>query len=243
MKTLVCMKWGNRYPSDFANRLFSMVKRNMQSPFRLVCYTDDFTGLDPGIEAYPLPPIVLPLSHALLPWRKISLWAPSLPGLEGDVLFLDLDIIITGKLDPFFDYKPEETFCVAENWTQYGSGIGNTSVYRFKVGSHPYLYHQLQDDPAGVLEKFPNSQTYISKTIRAKEFWPDEWCSSFKHSLLPRWPLNFFKTAELPPDTKVVAFTGRPDPDEVLEGRWTAPWYKKWYKHVKPTPWVAEHWR
>jgi len=243
MKTIICMKWGARYPSDFANRLQSMLTRNMRSPFRLVCYTDDTSGLDPRIEALPLPPIDLPALYSFRPWRKISLWANSVPGIEGNVLFLDLDLIITGPMDDFFDYKPESSFCVIENWTQYGSGIGNTSVYRFRVGSHPYIYENLQTDPDRVLSSFPNSQTYISKTIQEKDFWPDSWCVSFKHTLLPRWPMNFVRAASLPPATRAVAFTGRPDPDEVMEGRWTAPWYKKWYKFVRPTPWVAEHWR
>jgi hypothetical protein len=55
-QTIVCMKWGTRYPADYANRLWSMIKRNTRRPTRLVCYTDDVSGLDPGIEAYPLPP-------------------------------------------------------------------------------------------------------------------------------------------------------------------------------------------
>jgi len=73
-------------------------------------------------------------------------------------------------------------------------------------------------------------------------FWPAIWCASFKHSLIPKWPLNFFKTPRLPPDTRIVAFTGKPDQDEAVIGKWPAPWYKKTYKFVKPTPWIARHW-
>jgi hypothetical protein len=243
MQTFVCMKWGARYPAEFANRLWSMVKRNTRRPSRLVCYTDDLTGLDPEIVAYPLPPIVIPERVSKKPWRKISLWAPELPGLTGDVLFLDLDLVVTGSLDEFFDFAPEKTFCVIETWTQMGSGIGNTSVYRFRVGAHSYIYDMFQKDGEGTLARFPNSQTYISRTVREKTFWPAEWCESFKHTLMPRWPLNFVLTTPLPPGTKVVAFTGKPDPDEARDGRWEAPWYKKVYKHVRPTPWIAEHWR
>jgi hypothetical protein len=242
-QTIVCMKWGTRYPADYANRLWSMIKRNTKRPTRLVCYTDDNTGLDPEIEAYPLPPITLPERVAWTPWRKISLWAPTLPGLSGNVLFLDLDLVITGSIDAFFDFEPQSTFCVIENWTQMGSGIGNTSAYRFKVGSHPYLLHDLQSGPEEILAKYRNEQTYLSPIITEKTFWPADWCVSFKHTLMPRWPLNFFKVTPLPPETKIVAFTGKPDPDEARDGLWQAPWYKKVYKHVRPTPWIGEHWR
>ena len=243
MQNIVCMKWGNRYSADYANRLYSMIKRNTKQSFRLICYTDDSKGLIPQIEVFPLPTINLPKSHASKPWRKISLWAKTLPGLSGNALFLDLDLVITGSVDAFFEFKPEANFCVIENWTQYGSGIGNTSVYRFRVGANPDIYNKLQNDPENILNSFSNSQTYVSRSILQKEFWPAEWCVSFKHNLLPRWPLNFFKTAESPPQTKVVAFTGHPDPDEALEGQWKTRWYKKLYKHVRPTPWIAEHWQ
>lgn len=243
-QTIICMKWGKRYPADYANRLWSMIRRNTRRPTRLVCYTDDMSGLDPAITALPLPPIRLPERISNLPWRKISLWAPTLPGIEGDVLFLDLDLVVTGSLDDFFDFQPQSTFCVIENWTQPGSGIGNTSTYRFRVGAHAYLYDKLQNEPEAVLAMHPNSQTYISRTIKEKAFWPADWCVSFKHSLLPGWPQRFFVTPKLPSGTRVVAFTGKPDPDEARDGQW--PPGKAWksiYKHVRPTPWIAEHWR
>ena len=95
----------------------------------------------------------------------------------------------------------------------------------------------------GIFTAHPNSQTYISRTITEKTFWPAAWCVSFKHALIPRWPMNLFRSAPLPSDTRVVCFTGKPDPDEARDGRWPAPWYKKVYKIVRPTPWIAEHWR
>jgi hypothetical protein len=123
MRTIVCMKWGTRYPAAFVNRLWSAIKRNTSRPTRLVCYTDDPGGIDKGVESLPIPQLVLPEKIANLPWRKMVLWAEELPGLSGYVLFLDLDIVITGSLDEFFTYAPESSFCVIENWTQMGSAI------------------------------------------------------------------------------------------------------------------------
>ena len=220
-----------------------MVMRQTARPTRLVCYTDDARGITGAVETYPLPPIELPEYRRWFPWRKISLWQKELEGISGEVLYLDLDVVVTGGLDDFFDYKPGH-FCVARNWTQPNERIGNTSVYRFQVGSHTYLYDRIMSDCEGVLAKHRNSQTFISREIEDMEFWPDGWCLSFKHSLLPTWPMNLFKAAELPPGTKVVAFTGKPDPDEAMEGRWPhTHWYHAFYKHVRPTPWIAEHWR
>lgn len=242
-QTVICAKWGTRYPTSYVNILWAMIRRNTKRDTRLVCFTDDASGMHPDVVPVPMPSFRLPASKAELPWRKVAFWQKELPGVSGDVLFVDLDVVITGSIDEFFDYKPESTFCVIENWTQMGSKIGNTSVYRFRVGAHAYIYETLVSDPEGVTGRFPNSQTFISRTAKNIEFWPAEWCVSFKHSLIPPWPRNFIETAPLPQGTKVVCFTGKPDPDEARDGVWPAPWYKKVRKFIKPTPWIAEHWR
>ena len=243
MKTIVSMKWGARYGAEYANRLHAMVRRNITGDVRFVCFTDDETGLDAGIEPKPLPEIELPERVRWLPWRKISLWRPDLGGdLEGDVLFLDLDVVITGPLDDFFTYEPGR-ICIIENWTQKGSGIGNTTAYRWKVGEHSEIYENFVADPEKVLGQFRASQQYVSACIPEKVYWPQDWCVSFKHSLLPPFPMNWFKTPPLPQNARLIAFTGHPDPDEALEGRWDAPAHKKIYKHVRPTRWIADHWR
>ena len=242
-QTVICTKWGTRYPATYVNCLWSMIQRHTARETRLVCYTDNPAGIDRAVTTFPMPELRLPQRVANLPWRKIALWKADLEGVSGNVLFLDLDLVITGSIDEFFDFAPASTFCVIENWTQAGSRIGNTSVYRFRVGAHPALYQKMQEKPEAVLQTFPNSQTYISRTISEMTFWPPSWCVSFKHTLLPPWPLNFVQATPLPPTAKIVCFTGKPDPDEARDGHWTAPWYKKVYKHVRPTPWIGEHWR
>ncbi|MCX8996543.1 hypothetical protein NOF55_05445 [Rhizobiaceae bacterium BDR2-2] len=243
MQTIVCMKWGTRYPADYVNRLWSMVKRNTQRPTRLVCFTDDTSGISEEVAVHPLPPITLPERVMWLPWRKLSMWQAPLADLDGDVLYLDLDVVVTGGLDVFFDYRPGQ-FCAAENWTQPGSRIGNTSIYRWHVGRHSEIFDRFNADPEAVLRDYRIEQQYISALVDDMEFWPSDWCVSFKHTLLPKWPMNFFKVPPLPEGTRVVAFTGKPDPDEAEIGAWpvNAPW-KRLYKHVRPTPWITKHWR
>lgn len=242
-QTVICIKWGTLYGIEYLNRLASMVQRNTKRPTRLVCFTDDGVGADLSIEIAPLPPINLPQLRKVSPWRKVSLWQNPLHDLSGDVLFLDLDIVITGSIDEIFDYEPGK-FCIAQNWTQPGGKIGNTSVYRFPVGEMTYIFDEFARNGQTIVDTFPNSQTFISTTAKEMTFFPPEWCVSFKHTLMPTWPLNFFVVPPLPPRTKVVAFTGKPDPHEARDGIWpvNATW-KKLYKHVRPTPWIAEHWR
>jgi len=243
MQTVLCLKWGTRYGSHYVNTLFSAVRRNTQRPLRFVCITDDPTGIDPGVEIKPLPEFTLPKVFRGHPFRRMFIFDRELYDLEGDVLHFDLDVVITSSIDPLFDYAPTSTFCVAENWTQRGQGIGNMSVFRFRVGEHVNIAKMFADDPLAQRKKYRNSQTFVSRNIKEMTFYPPQWCLSFKHSLLPTWPLNLFLTPKLPPECIMVAFTGRPNIDEVLVGKWHTPWYKKFYKRVRPTPWIATHWR
>ncbi len=241
-KTVICMKWGTRYGPEFVNRLYSAVARNMTGNFRFVCFTDDASGFMEGIDHQPLPQINIPEPYQWTPWRKLSCWQYPLANLEGDVLFLDLDLLVVGSLDEMFDYQPGK-YLVIENWTQKGQNIGNTSAYRFPAGTYADIFNNFNNDPDKVLADCRIEQQYISKYIDEQTFWPREWCRSFKHELVPKFPLNWFKTPELPEDAKIVAFTGKPDPDEAVIGKWDAPFYKKFYKHTKPAAWIADHWK
>ncbi len=93
------MKWGSLYPAEYTNKLYGMVRRSIQGPIRFVCLTDDPTGVREEVECLPCPTVDLPPPYDNTGWRKISLWAGELPGMQGDWLFLDLDVIVTGALD------------------------------------------------------------------------------------------------------------------------------------------------
>jgi hypothetical protein len=237
------MKWGTAYGPEYVNILYSMVRRHTARPLRFVCFTDNSTDLRSEVEALPLPPIDLPARFAWTPWRKVSLWQKPLANLDGNVLFLDLDVVVTGNIDSFFDYRPQAPFCVAENWTQAGAGIGNTSVFRLRAGHYPEIFETLQADASRVLGAYSNEQIFVSRHVPEIAFWPADWCLSFKFNLLPRWPLNFIKAAALPAGARVVCFMGHPKPVEARDGLWPMPWHKRVYKHVQPTPWIAEHWQ
>ncbi len=243
MQTVLCMKWGTRYGVDFVNRLWSMVQRNTQRPTRMICYTDDPKGVATGVLTRPLPPINIPQRVSFLGWRKLSLFQYPLDDIEGEALFLDLDLVVTGPIDEFFDYAPGH-YVAIDNWSQPGGGVGNTSVFRYRAGEHKHVFDDFNSDPEAILGKWRISQQYMSGVIPGMKFWPTPWCLSFKHTLLPRWPLNYFVDAKLPPDARVVAFTGKPDPDDALVGRWPELNFRqRLYKHVQPTPWIGEHWR
>ena len=151
---------------------------------------------------------------------------------------------MTGNLDKFFDFNKGK-YCVIENWTQKGKLIGNTSCFRFPVKKYKYIFDNFEKHGNYLWKRFHIEQVYISKVIDEQFFWPNDWCQSFKHTLLPIWPLRIWKSAELPKHTSIVAFTGKPDPEDVLKGKWPVPknqFYKKIYKQLITPNWLKENW-
>jgi hypothetical protein len=236
------MKWGTLYGADYVNKLYYSVRRNVTGDLRFVCFTDDVTGIVPQVETMPLPKIDLPYPDSITGWQKISVWQDPLYDIMGDVLFLDIDIVITDNIDALFDYMPDE-FVVIDNWTQPNQNIGNTSVFKFPVGKFSHVYDDLMRDTQKYLKEFRIEQQYVSAKIPSQKFWPADWIISFKHSCMPKFPFNLFHAPALPDGAKIVAFHGKPDPIDALQGVWPCPWYKKFYKQVKKTAWIGQHWR
>ena len=238
MANIICMKWGTKYGPEFVNRLRSMVRRHLKRPHRFVCFTDDATGLDADIECLPLPPMDLPPGKER-GWRKLSTFCNPLTDLSGPTLFLDIDIVIVGPLDDFFDHPGE--FCIIHDWVRPWRITGNSSVYRFEAGAHPEVLSYFLANIDRVKSEVRNEQEYLSREIHRQKklsYWPKEWCVSFKYGCIPTFPLNFFKEPRIPEGARVIVFHGRPNPDEAVVGKGNGLRH-----HVLPTTWINEHWR
>jgi len=244
MVNIVTLKWGKRYGAEFVNKLYAAVSLNLSLPFRFVCFTDDPEGLDNGVEAFPIPDIVIDPPKLYTGWRKLSLFKESLP-IDGECLFLDLDILITGKLDDFFTYEPGK-IPIIRDWVSIvrkifpkGPPVGNSSVFRFTANKTTFVYEQFLSERQWALDNFQPPQTYLTHSIRPQMvFWPTHWCVSFKANLRPVFPLNFFFEPRKPADARIIVFHGKPDPDDAAYGFKG----KRIHHFIKPTSWVRELW-
>ncbi|RDK82854.1 UNVERIFIED_ORG: hypothetical protein DFO82_2155 [Idiomarina abyssalis] len=241
---VICIKWGKKYGPDYVNTLHSMVSRHLSRPFRFVCFTDDFEGINDDVEVKAIPKIGFKDFDEQVPWSKghgwlkLTCFANPLYDLEGPTLFLDLDIIIVGSLDEFFE--PEGEFMVIKEWDK-SDATGNTSVFRFDIGAHEDALEHLKKDPKAAIADVRNEQEYITHFVDRQNkltYWPEKWCRSFKRHCLRPFPLSFFQEPRIPEEAKVIIFHGKPHPDDALEGR-----SGKWYRKVLPTKWIAEYWR
>jgi hypothetical protein len=241
------MKWGTAYGADYVNKAYSMVKRNLDKPFDFICFTDDPKGIREEVRIMPLPEIYVPEQYRYSPWRKLSMFEKDLAGLGSQKaigLFIDLDIVIVDNINCFFEVGKEEDFFIIENWTQLGQGIGNSSIYRFPIGKFSFIHDVFVNDPLKVCQTHRNEQIFLSKLITEKglklNYWPEEWCRSFKrHSLSKNLIYNWFNEPIIPKDTKVVVFHGHPKPDEAAKGIWLK---KPFWKKFKAASWINKYW-
>ncbi len=237
---VICMKWGTLYGPHYANRLYAMTARHLARPFRFVCLTDDADGLRPEIEALPIPPLRVDPPYENTPWRKLALYAPRIGDLSGPTLFMDLDVLVVGALDPLFDLPGE--YCIIHNWTHPDRIVGNSSVFRFEIGAQTGLIDTYLSKPTQAwVDLYRNEQAYLSHILGRERltYWPADWCVSFKKHCLPGGLLNWVRTARVPEGARVVVFHGHPNPDEAAAGIWPGGWYKR----LRPVPWIAAHWR
>ena len=98
-QTVICIKWGTRYGSEYVNRMNRAIKQFNKRPTRLICFTDDVSGIDEDVITRDIPPVNLPITNTALIPKSYTQYP--LCDLEGDVLYLDLDIVICGELIAF----------------------------------------------------------------------------------------------------------------------------------------------
>lgn len=238
MVNVVCMKWGTKYGPVYVNNLFRGVSRCLERAHRFVCFTDDRSGLLPEIETLPLPLPGLSGHDIASAWNKLGIFRSPLFDLEGPTLFLDIDLIVTGSLDPFFDYETER-FVIINDWQHPKSYVGNSSVFRFEAGKYGAVLDNYLEKQEWIKTHHRNEQEYLSHFWHERgeiAYWPPHWCASFKRHCLPDWPKMYWRVPSLPSDARVVVFHGTPNPPEALRGLWSKG------RLIRPSRWIARYW-
>ncbi|MCE6952503.1 hypothetical protein LAZ40_13585 [Cereibacter sphaeroides] len=250
---VICMKWGTLYGPEYVNNLRRGVARHLGRPHRFVCFTDRAEGLDPEVEVRPIPDLGLPAGHSDRRWQKLSVFRPQLADLTGTALFLDLDLVVVGGLDPFLDlpgafriirdddlFRAKPLRRLNPSRDRFLHSVGNSSVFRFEIGAHTYILDAYLADPAAATRDYEISQQFQSAQLAAHgqlDYWPKGWCVSFKNDCVPRGLASFRADPVLPEGARIVVFAGNPKMTEVLAGQG-----QKWYRRIGDVGWLRRAW-
>ncbi|ETD83873.1 hypothetical protein ACTTAL_15245 [Rhodobacter capsulatus] len=244
-RVVLCMKWGTLYGPDYVNVLFNAVRAHLPGPFRFVCLTDDATGIDPGVDCFPVPEFGLrPDLWQIGGWPKIGVFQRDLYGLRGRALFIDLDMMILSDLTPFFDHPaPFIATDMGANWKpRAGKGPEEpgTCLFAFTLGAEPQIYERFNEDRNGNAHRFGLEQNCVAAFAHSVTCWPADWVISFKRHLRPPALLGTVLPVRRPPaSAKVLAFHGRPRPLDLIRKGW---WGELPNIGRGPVGWMRDYW-
>jgi hypothetical protein len=169
----------------------------------------------------------------------LASFAQDLHGLRGTALFLDVDVVIVGNMDGFFEVPGD--FMIIHDYKRPWRITGNSSVYRYELGAHPEVLEYFRHNFDSIRKQFRNEQAYLSDFLHRQgklAYWPAAWCPSFKYHSIPAWPTNYWTGPQIPQDARIVIFHGECNPPDALAGK-----RNRKFRFIKPALWVAEHWK
>jgi len=248
---VVCIKWGAPFPAEEVNILYRGIKRNTARDVRFFCLTDNRVGLDPGIEVLKLgiEPFAEEMAEGArntnargIKLRKISMFNPALyTDLKGPLLALDIDVVISGQIDPLFDFDPGKV-CMSKPFKKNVERPtrGEGSVLRFDPKLHPFLYERMATEPRKMASStYGSEQSYTSQVAfehAMLSHFPKPWVVSFKQHCRPARPFNLLLAPKEPSDARIICFHGKPSASEAIKGH-----EGTWRKRTLPAPWIKDH--
>lgn len=206
------------FNADYVVRLERMVRRHLARPFRFVCLTDGSRGALPApIETIPIQPAAGQVGY----WAKVQLFNPAL-GLEGRVLFLDLDVLVVADLAPLVDF-PAPLALADDVVVQMRPDVAvdrfgrrlvrkfNSSAIVWDAGTQDALFTRWRRSDA---ERLSTDQDWIAEQVPAAAAMPLAWFPRIS-AVRPPWP-----------DEARVVLCKKPKNHEAVE-RWPA--VREWW--------------
>jgi len=244
-KVVLCMKWGTIYPAEYVNVLYNACRRNITDEFRFVCLTNEPDGIHSDVEVFPIPDIGLDEWHYYNgAWPKLGVFKSDLYGLTGRALFIDLDTVLLGKIDVFFEIPGALVAIDSRPW-RYKSGAARTmsSIFSFDLGSLNFIIDLILTERDLIIEKYKIEQDYLHGVVPQIAYWPQHLIVSFKYHV--RQPLlkdRFFPPKRPSNTAKVLVFHGQPRPIDLIDppkGNWDR------FPHYGsgPVDWMQTYWK
>lgn len=221
------------FRSEYVNTAFLSFARNYNGNFDPVCITDDAEGLHPDIRRVPIwnDHADVPNPHGAREprcYRRLKLFDPKTARSIGDrLLWLDIDVVFTGPLNPLFDRKEPIVLLPAGNPTIPFNG----SMVLMDAGCRPEVWETF--DPKTSPRRNiaagcrGSDQGQISYCLKDKG--EAQWNIGPSGDGIYFWnkhlkPLGWM----LPKDARLVSFHGRTNP---------------WSDAAQKIDWVRAHWR
>lgn len=238
--TFVTYKWkgsdpARQFASEHVNVLYAMLARHYHAPFRLVCLTDDPSGLDGAIDAWPLPDTKADLLRAprhgsnskLFPacYRRLWLFSEEARALGARICLLDIDVIILSDITALLQRKTADFVAWADtksSWNKIAGGL-----WLLTTGSHTDVWTEFCPETSPALAQHAGYRGSDQAWLSYKLYPPQERFTAADGVLKIGWLAKGGRHPKA--GTRMIFTTGvRPPWDRALQLGY---------------PWVTQHWR
>jgi len=209
---IVCTwRWGTKYGWEYVDRLRNAVARNLEEEHEFRVFEPEF-----GDELLAEMPGCFPRLRMFDP-----AWQEKYGLTNARILCLDLDLVVTGPLDPLVEI--EEPFGILQGANASNPCPYNGSVILLDAGFAPQVWRDFSIEAVRRLPffEFPDDQGWLAHKVPGAWHWKVGRESGIYAFQKPGWPSG----TSLPPGARIVAFPGRRDPAQ--------------FTHLH---WVQEHW-
>ena len=237
--TVVCWRWGSKYGKEHIAKLQSMLARNLSIPHELVCITDRRDDLPVGVRPFQMPRTPMKDWKCI---RRMWLYSYEASKIGKRILQLDVDMVLTGSIDPIVD-RPEP-FVIWKSESNFGEKWAyNATVMLLNAGARSDVWDRWVKDPRGSckaaaaagLNPRVNSDQAIA-TYYLKDNPPATWTTDdgiYAYRVIAG--KHGMKDHGLPENARIVSFHGSSKGGPVRD-----PSNSELYER---SPWVKEHWR
>ena len=235
---VVCVKWGSLYSSEYVNKLYSMVKRNLTIEFDFYCITEDASNIRPEVICIPCPKKSLENQ-----WYKETMFLKgTIP--ERMTLYFDLDVVIVSSLDSLIP-NDDKLWCMAEDFMNFKRDIPtyHGAVMCFNPKYWYSFYTFFEQEVINGLEMIRGQeQPLIARyhkyhNYRNLHVYPNEWIWSFRlghtREEIGVYNQNYLLGYKIPKNGIVCSFHGFPSQHEYLQLE---------YINQDSIKWIEENW-
>ena len=158
MKNILCVKWGNKYSTEYVEKLKQQLEKHCSYDFNFYCLT---TNPEKEYDI-PLPmkwnKHFIPDKNHFWAYRKLYMFNEELfPDIKGDeFLFFDLDVIFHNNIVYFFELEMSKPWIIRGWWNDievckknYNKGVSpliNSSVIRWNRGQLLDVYNHIKNN-------------------------------------------------------------------------------------------------
>lgn len=205
MLTICTWRWGSKFPGHYVERLKAGIARHLKQEYRFAVFSplaeDEYLTKIPGCLC------------------RLRMFDPAWQErhkIEGRLVCIDLDVVITGPLDDIFD-RPE-SFVILHGGNSSNPCPYNGSLMMIRAGTRPDVWRDFSLKRTREMPhfEFPDDQAVYAYKIPDAAGWKVGWESGIYCFQKPGWP----KGDALPKDARIVAFPGWRDPSKFTHLDW-----------------------